>query len=75
MNFEGDRGEYNYMMASSAIYASIVDDIVVGDQVIVAATGKRGVIAGGCEGGSATKVQVDVDETIIVEREDLDHAL
>ena len=60
MNFEGDRGEYNYMMGQQCHRLPIVDDIVVGDQVIVAATGKRGVIAGGCE-GSATKVQVDVD--------------
>ena len=74
MNFEGDRGEYNYMMGQQCHRLPIVDDIVVGDQVIVAATGKRGVIAGGCE-GSATKVQVDVDgKTVIVEREDLDHA-
>ena len=74
VNFEGDRGEYNYMMGQQCHRLPIVDDIVVGDQVIVAATGKRGVIAGGCE-GSATKVQVDVDgKTVIVEREDLDHA-
>ena len=75
VSFEGDRGVYNYMMGQQCHRLPVVDDLVVGDEVIVAATGRKGVVCGGDPQGSATKIIVDLNgERRSVERDDLDNA-